>query len=593
MTEDWVYTRVPRMDGGENLRDLSELLEENQLLLAQNVYFNGGFVYGDSGYTTFHETVDGVPLRTFQHKFRSGTTQQFLWTTTRLYIEIASEWQYVDDGTKTTTTGTVAAGGTAVALTDGSNWADADVIGIELSDGTQHQTTIASGGGTNSIVITDAIAVGKDVETGADVVRAVVLSGNLDKHISITTWTDTDEIIFVNGVNAVYVYNTTNGWAKPLTGTSPPTGVSILGDAVAATISTAQAIVVFKNQLLILNPTVSGTVYPQRIYRTEIDDYTDLTGGNAGSEDLWDNSDAILTAAVIGPYLGIYRDNSIGRYEYIGSVNELFRYTQVITGEGISSGRALAVLPDQHIFMGQTNFWSYKGDFSIEPIGDLIAESVFSQNGDQNPGEIDRSWALRVDELDEVWFFYPTGSNSNPTITRRYNYKTKAWSRRIFADEFIGGGPDQSTSSKTWNEVTDTWQAATYAWNATKLQANSPTILLCQADGSQVFIFDYVSSDDNGTTKTITLTTKDYSDPEFKLRLDFVQFLASGGTITIEYSTNNGTTYSTYGTKTLGSGVEVHRLYKQIVAQRFRFRITVDSLALKLGWFGFRISKPN
>lgn len=46
---------------------------------------------------------------------------------------------------------------TSMALTAGSGTADGDYIGVELDDGTIHWTTIASGGSTNTVVLTAAI----------------------------------------------------------------------------------------------------------------------------------------------------------------------------------------------------------------------------------------------------------------------------------------------------------------------------------------------------------------------------------------------------------------------------------------------------
>ena len=46
---------------------------------------------------------------------------------------------------------------TSMAVTDGSAIANSDYIGVEQDDGTMLWTTVASGGGTNTIVLTDAL----------------------------------------------------------------------------------------------------------------------------------------------------------------------------------------------------------------------------------------------------------------------------------------------------------------------------------------------------------------------------------------------------------------------------------------------------
>jgi len=57
-----------------------------------------------------------------------------------------------------TLNGALAASATAVTVDDGTSTTNGDVIGIVLSDGTVHWSTISSGGGTSSLVIATGVA---------------------------------------------------------------------------------------------------------------------------------------------------------------------------------------------------------------------------------------------------------------------------------------------------------------------------------------------------------------------------------------------------------------------------------------------------
>jgi hypothetical protein len=75
-----------------------------------------------------------------------------------LHLTAASSDEYTTSFYATTVNGEVAATVTAVEVDSGANIADADRIGILAADGTMHWTTVASGGGTTSIVLTAADA---------------------------------------------------------------------------------------------------------------------------------------------------------------------------------------------------------------------------------------------------------------------------------------------------------------------------------------------------------------------------------------------------------------------------------------------------
>ena len=99
--------------------------------------------------------------------WQSKSTQ--LWVNQRLYLFLEKDKrEYNLDLTATlsdecttsftaiTIDGALASGVTAITVSDGSGTADADRIGVAQEDGSMHWTTIASGGGTNSLVLTVA-----------------------------------------------------------------------------------------------------------------------------------------------------------------------------------------------------------------------------------------------------------------------------------------------------------------------------------------------------------------------------------------------------------------------------------------------------
>ena len=75
-----------------------------------------------------------------------------------LSLTAASSDESTTNFTSTTLNGALAALATAVTLTDGTATTNGDRVGVLQDDLTLHWTTIASGGGTNSIVLTTGVA---------------------------------------------------------------------------------------------------------------------------------------------------------------------------------------------------------------------------------------------------------------------------------------------------------------------------------------------------------------------------------------------------------------------------------------------------
>ena len=93
------------------------------------------------------------------HLFVNQRTYLFLQKADReynLHLTASSSDELTTSFYATAVNGEVAASATAVTVDDGTNITDADRIGILAADNTMHWTTVASGGGTTSIVLTTA-----------------------------------------------------------------------------------------------------------------------------------------------------------------------------------------------------------------------------------------------------------------------------------------------------------------------------------------------------------------------------------------------------------------------------------------------------
>lgn len=573
LNADWDYELVDDLTGGLNLSEKPHKIDKSQLVKAENVFFKNGRVVVDTGYTTFQETVIGNPRVAFQFFKTTGSSELILITNERFYTETNDSWYLVSNGTSTTLSGAAVATDTVLNVTSSTGFTAGEPIGITLDDGTQHKSTIASTG-AGTITIDDQMPSGAAI--GNTVLESIALNGIDDEQVSLVVLPAFNYLVFTNGQDIVQQY----------TGSL----IQDVQNLPSSGNTKCKAVAVYENHLLLLHTIEGGTAYPQRVRRSDTGDPTEWVTGNAGFTDLLDSEDFIVTSAPLGPYQIIYRERSIVRMEFIGSEDRLFNFDTVVSGEGAASVDAVADTGTEHVFVGNANIYEYRGGLDIEPIGDEVWDKLFGNDGEIDPSYKSRITLIFVEELDEIWIFYPTSSSSTnyPDKMIRLNLSKRAWSERVFPVEISGFGFYQTSTATKWNELVGTWLQQTFKWGSAKLTANSPTTFLLDPSADQVLEYDYVQDEDNGTTITWEIETKDFFNPSAKLRHDWFEFSAKGQTVLVEYSSDEGSNWTTMKTVTLTSEFVKHRVSKQFVRDKIRFRMSGTGPGFQLEWFGFK-----
>jgi len=578
ISKDWEYKFIPNLIGGLNANVPDNALDDSETPKAKNVHFERQLMSVDTGYAKFGGVIRGNPRLDFQFYKTDGTSELLLVTDSTLYAYLSDEWQYVSDGDITAITSNAEVSGqTVIETSNTTNFVVADYIGISLSDGTQHRTTIASIAVGVSITIDDAIPADYSTDTGAVIVRALVFSGTLDIQVSAVVLPSHNWLVFTNGVDNPQRYDGLDCIDVPNLPSSGNTQCRLVG--------------LFNNHLVLAHTTEGGTRYPQRVRRANTGDPTDWTTGNAGYNDLYDNEDWIVALAYLGPYMMLYRERSIVRTEYVGTTDLLFNFETVITGEGALSQDSVIDLGDYHIFIGNANVYEYRGGFDFKPIGDKIYYSIFGVNGELEATYKQRVFGFYVEELDEVWIFYPPAGQTKPTKCLRYLQENESWMHREFNHDISGFGLYQSTTDKTWNDLVGSWTQQTWTWDSRAVTANAPTTHLCSSDNLQLYEYDYLQVTDDGVVIPYEFETKDFGNPRFMTRFDLFEFRMLGVDVLIEYSLDEGSTFNTLGTVN-SSKIEKNLFNKQFVTQFIRFRFSGND-AFQIQSMGFMFIQEN
>jgi len=557
--KDWEILTVDNLLGGLVLDADSELLEKNEFTRSENWVIRDKKLKRDTGYAAYLGAVRGRPRRHFSYVLHTGVIVELLVTDATVYKVASGEWQYVSDGTDTTLSGNEAAGQTTLSMTSIAGFADDDFVGIVLDDGTMHMTQINGVPGAGAIVID--VALPSAAASGNVVVKAVDLTGATTRHVTAITLPWNQWMVFTNGIDRVKRYDPATDTVEDVPG---------LVDTVCQTLA------LFDNSLVLGNMTESGTRFPFRYRYCAKGDATEWALLEAGYTDVLDSTNDIIQLLNLGPHLIAYRDKSIARISLSNTGLRRFDTITTVAGVGIFSNLGVIDLIDKHIVWGNNNFFWYRGGFSVEEIGNPVKDYVFGSAGllTQIPTK-GEAFAVLLPRSNEVLFFHhvsPPAGHQHEVL--RYYLDYNKWNLRIFADSFCGFGEHITSDSTTWDELTGTWQDVVNSWIGFDASGNNFDVVLCSADDLKSHIYDYQASTDDGVAITAVFETKDFSDAMYLLRHDRLDVGVGNGLVTLEYSTNKGASWTSFGTASAGASPQSSSLFAQFIADTFRYRVT-------------------
>lgn len=564
----WLFKEVLNFNGGINTEVRPEDLEDNELIQGLNVRLDSNRLLIDEGYRKFtDQEIIGAPRAAFQFFKKNGDQFLVLITDEAFYVDVSGEWRFVVPSTTTTTVGTSGAPSEFVEVVDVSQFAAGDNIGIQLAGGGQHTATVLS-------IFSNTLTISSPVQqTDGDIIfKALKLSGNSTKSISIDVVAAQDIMIFCNGVDKPHKFN---GSAVEELGGLPPT------------LNSAELVFQFGDYTFLLNTVEDGQAFPQRVRNSNTGDPEDWTTGNAQLYDLTSREDHIKAVARLADRMIVYKERSVIRFEFVGTDDILFDFDEAFTGEGVLSQDAVADLGDYHIFLGVANLYRYNGDFNFEPIGDKIRNRVFGVDGEINPSALETSFLFYVEELDELWIFIPTESSTRPTKFYRYSVSGNSFLERDLNFNVSGFGFNTSFLARRWTDLQGSWTDQNFQWTSQVLQSNSPTTLLLDEAGN-VFEYDYFQQTDDGTEISYVIQTKDFRFLDRQGLFTEILMLAKGSNISVEFSIDGGVTWGSWGTVVNSADFNLSRLHRKVTARQIRFRISGSGGGFGIETFAFR-----
>ena len=276
-----------------------------------------------------------------------------------------------------------------------------------------------------------------------------------------------------------------------------------------------KTIVPFKNHLVALNLTDSGTAKPYSIrWSDAIPEgaatngantwVTSSTASEAAEATLGGTKGHVLTAVQLGNELIIYKEDSVFSLNYVGGTF-VFNIREKFKDTGLFARDAVVDLGDgRHVLMSTNDVVAHNGNQIVSVIDDRMKTLLFSQIDTTN---FSRTFLTHNKIENEVWICYPkTGAtNGFPDRALIWNYRDNSWTERELPNcMYIAKGLVNPELANTWTAATTTWNTSTLGWSQQEYNPAIDSLLICGTNGTKLFLADSGTTFD-GTSFTTTL----------------------------------------------------------------------------------------
>ena len=216
---------------------------------------------------------------------------------------------------------------------------------------------------------------------------------------------------------------------------------------------------VYGSNGFIANNHVSSTYNEQTV--------TDWNGATANQVNM-SSSKIVKGAPVRGgtnsPSGLFWATDSLIRVSFTGAAPLYWRYDIVSSQISIMSSNSVVEMDGTFYWMGVDRFYQYNGQVSVLPNDKNVNWLFDNLNFEQRQ----KVWATKIPRYNEIWFFYPRGTNTECTDAVIYNVKDKIWYDAGSAD-----GAQRSCGYTTEIFPTPIW--ATWSYDATY---SAPSIVI-------------------------------------------------------------------------------------------------------------------
>lgn len=330
--------------------------------------------------------------------------------------------------------------------------------------------------------------------------------------------------------------------------------------------------------LILAYVTTGGGTFPWRVQWSDTADPETWSGGNAGSEELLEDSADITGMGYFGQYFTVHKENAI-YVGYLTQSSSVFRFERRETGAGTVANNSIQTLPTgEQAFLARDGIRIFNGitaSLVESPIVDEIRDYL-------NPEHAYKSWSKVVREQDEYWVGVPIGGQTEPDTIYKFNYVTRQIHVDYRPNVTACGDYLNTTGQIAWDDLPASWDEWDGPWDDIQLLSLNPILCFGFLDGTTTR--QNLSASDDGSAIDATWDSKDHTSTDFGLDANqimewqgFHLWARGNGTLDVSYSTDGGSSWRSGGSVTLTSDfpsdLEPTIIYFHVVSVRLRIRL--------------------
>jgi len=276
---------------------------------------------------------------------------------------------------------------------------------------------------------------------------------------------------------------------------SPPgTGTKLTALTAWPASTTARIIRPFRNFLVALDVTKSGTRYPYMVKWSHaadpgtVPDSWDEADATrlTGEVDIGQTADRLVDCLSLGNHNIIYKEASMYLMQFVG-FPQVFRFDPIQHSTGIFTKRCVAEFKQGlHCVLGNNDLIVHDGQ-TITPIGDKSVRRWLYETIDAD--NFERTFLVNNYRSSEVWICFPEAGASFATLALVWNHKDGTFTtRELPGVASAQPGVIATSSSEAWNGTPDNiWDDLVEPWNAAYHNPTIRDIMLAGTDDTKLY----------------------------------------------------------------------------------------------------------
>ena len=243
----------------------------------------------------------------------------------------------------------------------------------------------------------------------------------------------------------------------------------------------------FKNYLVALDVTKSGTRYPHMVKVSSAADPGALPASwdetnpsvDTYENDLAETPDLLVDALPLGGSLIIYKERSMYSMTYIGG-QYIWQFNR-LPGESGMLARGCAVnTPLGHVVLTAGDLVLHAGQEPQSIVDGKVRRWLFNSI---NTTYYTRSFVVSNPARNEVWVCFPSGTASACNKALIWNWKTNTFTTRTLNNATYGcNGQVVYSTDLFWSGDSGSWDSDVSSWDQTSIPPSEARLVLCTTE---------------------------------------------------------------------------------------------------------------